>query len=64
MNMQQKRLVRAKDGRMIAGVCKGFADYFGIDPTLVRIGFVLTLLPGGVPGLLLYGILWLIMPSE
>jgi phage shock protein C len=46
MNMQQKRLVRAKDGRMIAGVCKGFADYFGIDPTLVRIGFVLTLLPG------------------
>jgi len=49
---------------MVAGVAGGMADYLGIDPTIVRILWLLAFLPGGVPGFLLYGLCWLIMPSE
>lgn len=56
--------MRPQEGRMIAGVCAGLAKYFGIPATVVRIAFLLTLLPGGVPGLLLYVLLWIVMPSE
>jgi len=48
---------------MIAGVCAGLADYFGIDPTIVRIIFVI-LVFAGLGGVLVYGILWLITPEE
>ncbi len=49
---------------MIAGVCGGIAEYFGVDPTLVRIGFVLlSLLSTGFPGLLVYIILAFVMPE-
>ena len=40
MASEYKRLYRSTDDRMIAGVCAGIADYFGIDPTLVRLLFV------------------------
>lgn len=60
--MRDKRLVR-QDG-MIAGVCGGLAAYLGWSPFLVRLIFFLLLLPGGLPGLLPYGILWLVMPSR
>jgi phage shock protein PspC (stress-responsive transcriptional regulator) len=49
---------------MVAGVAGGMADYLGIDPTIVRILWLLAFLPGGVPGFLLYGLCWLMMPSE
>jgi len=49
---------------MIAGVCAGVANYFNIDPTVVRIVFLLLLLPGGVPGPLIYLVLWVVMPEE
>jgi phage shock protein PspC (stress-responsive transcriptional regulator) len=49
---------------MIAGVCAGVANYFNIDPTVVRIVFLLLLLPGGVPGPLIYLVLWAVMPEE
>ncbi len=48
---------------MIAGICAGLAEYFGIDPTIVRVLFVLFLLAGG-SGILLYLILWLIIPPQ
>jgi len=48
---------------MITGVCAGLGEYFGIDPTIVRIIFLLMLLPGGVPGPLIYLILWFVMPE-
>lgn len=48
---------------MIAGVCSGLGEYFGIDPNIVRLIFLLLLLPGGVPGPLVYIILWLVMPE-
>ena len=57
----QKRLVR-KD-KKIFGVCGGLGDYFDIDPTLVRVLFLLALLGFG-SGLLLYIILALVMPEE
>jgi phage shock protein C len=57
-----KKLKRSQN-QMVAGVCAGIADYFDIDPTLVRVGYaILTIFSAGFPGLLLYIILWIIMP--
>ena len=58
-----RRLTRSAD-RKIGGVCGGIAEYFGVDPTIVRIGFiVLAIVTIGPGGLLAYGILWAIMPA-
>ena len=59
-----KRLYRSRDQRMIAGVAGGIAEYFNIDPTIVRLIWVLLALPGGIPGVLLYIISWIIIPLE
>ena len=56
-----KKLYRNRMDVMIAGVCSGLANYFGIDPTIVRLIFVILLL-AGLGGLWLYVILWIIMP--
>jgi phage shock protein PspC (stress-responsive transcriptional regulator) len=61
--MNEKRLTRVEEGRMIAGVCVGLGRYLGIDTTVVRIIFVLLGL-FAMGGVLLYLILWLIMPME
>jgi len=56
-------LVRPRHGKIIAGVCAGLARRFGVSPTLVRVLFVLSfLLPG--PQILIYLVLWAIMPKE
>jgi len=60
----RKRLYRSRDDRMLAGVAGGMAEYLGIDPTIVRLLWVLAFLPGGVPGFLLYGLCWLIIPRR
>jgi len=50
---------------MIAGVCGGIAEYFDIDPTLVRIGYVLlSIVSAAFPGVLLYFLLAVIMPQD
>jgi len=59
-----KRLVRPKKGRKLAGVCVGIADYLNIDPTVVRVFWILLLIPGGLPGLLPYLLFWVVMPEE
>lgn len=59
-----KKLYRSETNRRIAGVCGGIGEYFNVDPTIVRIVFLLLLLPGGVPGILLYLLLWLLIPNE
>jgi len=59
-----KRIVRPKHGRMIAGVAAAFANYLNIDVTLVRIIWILLLLPGGLPGLIPYIICWIMIPAE
>jgi phage shock protein PspC (stress-responsive transcriptional regulator) len=58
-----RRLTRRRDDRMIAGVASGIADYFDVDPVLVRIGFVLLAIFGG-SAFLLYGLGWLLLPEE
>ena len=58
-----KRLYRSKTERMIGGVCGGLAHYFNIDPTLVRLVFVLTMLVS-IPSPLIYLMMWIIMPEE
>jgi len=58
-----KKLYRSNDQRMLGGVCGGLGEYFNTDPTIVRLLFVaFALVAGG--GLLLYLILWLLIPEE
>jgi phage shock protein C len=59
---QQRRLYRSEANRMLAGVCGGLGEFFGLDPTLVRVGFVvLAFTPVGLP---LYLVMWLIVPRH
>lgn len=64
MNTRGMSLRRSIDNRMIAGVCGGLGEFFGVNPFWFRLGFLIALLPGGVPGILAYLILWLVVPSE
>lgn len=59
----QKRLYRSRTERMIAGICGGLGEYLGIDPTIVRVVWVLISLMAGI-GVLLYVILWVVIPLE
>ena len=62
--MEQKKLTRSAN-RMLAGVCGGIAEYFNVDPTLVRVAYAaLTVFSAGFPGLLLYIILVILMPEK
>ncbi|MFA6907600.1 MAG: PspC domain-containing protein [Candidatus Micrarchaeia archaeon] len=58
-----RRVYRSRKNRMLAGVCGGIAEYFGTDPVLVRLLFVLLTLMG-FAGIILYLVAWLIMPEN
>jgi phage shock protein C len=58
-----KKLYRSSKDKMIGGVAAGLAEYFDIDPTLIRVLFVITLFLGGT-GILAYILLWIIVPEE
>ena len=59
-----RRLVRSSD-KMIAGVVGGLAEYFDMDPTLARVGFVVvSVVSAAFPGIVVYAVLWLVMPRE
>ena len=60
----QRRLIRPRAGRKIAGVCLGVAHYLKVDPTLVRVIWLLALFLPPSPGLLAYIICWIAMPNE
>lgn len=63
MAEDKKRLYRSRSERWLAGVCGGIGNYFNTDPTVIRVLFVVAaLILGG--GLLIYLILWLIIPLE
>jgi phage shock protein C len=63
MSETTKKLYRSTKDRMLAGVSGGLGEYFGFDPTIIRVLFVFfTLFLGG--GILAYLILWLLMPQE
>ena len=59
----QKKLVRSEEKRVIGGVCAGLAQYFGVDPVLVRLIFAALALVQGV-GVIAYLIIWLVVPAE
>lgn len=59
-----KKLIRPREGRKLAGVCLAFANYLNIDVTLVRLIWIIALLPGGIPGIVPYLIGWILIPSE
>jgi phage shock protein C len=56
-----KRFERSERNKVIAGVCGGIGEYLDIDPTIVRLVFIVFAVAGG-PGILAYIILWLVMP--
>ena len=64
MNTETKQLTRSKSNRMVAGVCAGLGEYLGIDPTVVRLLFVLAFfgLHGGL--LLAYLIMAIVVPEQ
>lgn len=62
--MKNRKLVLPKKGKKIGGVAQALANYFAIDVILVRVVWILLLLPGGLPGILPYFLLWLLIPDE
>jgi phage shock protein C len=61
----EKKLYKSTENKVICGVLGGLGEYFGIDPTLVRVGYVfLAIFSAGFPGLLLYIIMALIVPKR
>lgn len=63
MSSQRNVLRRSGRDRVIAGVCGGLGEFFGINPIWFRLGFIIATIPGGVPGIGLYLLLWLIVPG-
>lgn len=61
--MEKKRLYRSRNQRMICGVCGGIAEYFDIDPTIIRLVWVLFGITGG-SGLLVYFLAAIIIPDQ
>ena len=65
MNYSNKRLYKSDREKMVAGVLGGIAEYFGIDPTMVRLGYVLlSLFSAAFPGLIAYIVKCIVIPSR
>lgn len=63
--MNGRKPLTKSDNRMISGVCAGIAEYFELDPTLIRVAYlVLSLFTAAFPGLLLYILLCIVMPRK
>ena len=58
-----RKLYRSKSNRQLAGVCGGLAEYFNLDPTLIRVLFVILAVLGG-SGVVLYVAMWIIVPKQ
>ena len=59
-----KKLIRTRDGRIVAGVCSGIGDYLGVDANVIRLIFALiTVFTAGL-GILLYLVAWVVLPEE
>ena len=61
--MQNKKLYRSEKNRVIAGVCGGLGEYLNIDPTIVRLIFIVFSVWGG-SGILIYLLAWVLVPTE
>lgn len=62
--MEDKKLRRPRNGRMIAGVCSGIARFFGLDPTLVRLIYALLTVFTAFAGVIIYLLMWIIVPED
>ena len=62
--MAQERDKLKRQNGIVAGVCGGLGVFFGINPWWFRLLFLILLLPGGLPGLLPYVILWIVVPRR
>ncbi|MFZ4464131.1 MAG: PspC domain-containing protein [Bacteroidales bacterium] len=60
---RERRLYRSRMSKMVGGVCGGLSEYFQIDPSIMRIGWVVFTMLGGA-GLLAYIICWIVIPEE
>lgn len=60
----RNELRRSRRNRVIAGVAGGLGEFFGISAFWFRLAFLIALIPGGVPGFLLYFLMWIIIPGE
>jgi len=63
-NATTKTLRRSRRNRIFAGVCGGLGDFFGLSAIWFRLAFLLALIPGGIPGILVYILAWIIIPSD
>jgi phage shock protein C len=61
---QKQGLRRSRRHRILAGVCGGLGEFFGISPFWFRLAMIIAFIPGGVPGVLIYCLLWFMIPSE
>jgi phage shock protein PspC (stress-responsive transcriptional regulator) len=64
MTTQRQALRRSRSNRVVAGVCGGLAEFFGVSSFWFRLAFFIALIPGGVPGILVYLVMMAIMPNE
>lgn len=65
MNSPGTSLRRSAANRQVAGVCGGLGEYFGVDPTVVRVAYVLlSIFSAGFPGVLVYLLLWVLIPER
>jgi len=64
MSEARAALRRSRSDRVLGGVCGGLGEFFGLKPLWFRIVFVILAIPGGLPGLIPYLLLWLIIPKE
>jgi phage shock protein C len=62
-NSTKNVLRRSRHNRIIFGVCGGLGEFFGISPWWFRLAFIIAAIPGGVPGIGLYLLLWIIIPN-
>ena len=64
MSETRAPLRRSSRNRVFGGVCGGLGEFFGLKPIWFRIVFVILGIPGGLPGIVPYPILWLVIPEE
>lgn len=65
INVKNKKLYKSTNNKMLSGICAGFADFIGIDPTIVRVIYALvSFFTGGFPGVIIYIMLAIIIPED
>jgi phage shock protein C len=63
MSNTRAPLRRSRRNRVVAGVCGGLSEFFGVSAFWFRLAFLIALLPGGVPGIAAYVLFWIIVPK-